>query len=559
MRKDILLKNKLAILLFIVLLAGVFRFWQLSRYPVSLTIDEAAVGYNAYSILKTGRDEHGEFLPLAFLSIGDYKPPLHIYLAVPTIAIFGLSELGVRFSMALFSTLTVISVFLLIRQLTKNEIIALLSSFFLAISPWHIHPARFSYEVTLGLFLIVTAVWLFLLAFEKKKHFLWVSAILFVLSMYAYHAERIFTPIFVLGLVIIFWKVITKHKVAILKAIVIGGILLIPLIQVLMGPAGQTRASTVFITKDPLLQSELKKDKSNQNLAGKILDNNLVVIANHWTKKYLNYFDPGFLFFSGMDFTQPGRPDVGLFYLFELPLFILGSWFVFVTRAYEHKKLVLFWLLAGPVVASLTIEEQHFARNLVTLPPFLFIISIGAWELSKMIAKQKLIFKVATYAFLTLIVVLNVGYFLNIYFINYPIQRSEYWQYGWKEAAIYAWQNNDKYREIVVDPTFGSEGPNIVGTPPAYFLFYGKYDPTLYQKSSRRTDKLSTNFENFTFRPIYWPNDRSRADTLFIGSPWVLPRKDIADSQIKSVIKFKNGVDGILIVESKGNEIIPLE
>ena len=291
MRKDILLKNKLAILLFIVLLAGVFRFWQLSRYPVSLTIDEAAVGYNAYSILKTGRDEHGEFLPLAFLSIGDYKPPLHIYLAVPTIAIFGLSELGVRFSMALFSTLTVISVFLLIRQLTKNEIIALLSSFFLAISPWHIHPARFSYEVTLGLFLIVTAVWLFLLAFEKKKHFLWVSAVLFVLSMYASHTQRIFIPLLIIGLGIIFWKQLLKHRMALIKAVVIGVILLIPLTRILFNIAGQTRANMVFITKDPSIQTELKKDKTNQNFIEKVFDNDFAIVANLWTKRYLNYFD----------------------------------------------------------------------------------------------------------------------------------------------------------------------------------------------------------------------------------------------------------------------------
>lgn len=553
-----LLKNKLVLLLFIVLLAAFFRFWQLSNYPVSLTIDEAAVGYNAYSILKTGRDEHGEFLPLSFLSIGDYKPPLHIYLAVPTVAIFGLNEFGVRFSMALISSLTVISTFLLIRQLTKNKDVALLSSFLLAISPWHIHFARFSQEGSLAIFLTTTAVWLFLRSLENKGQFLWFSAVLFVLSMYAYHTQRIFIPLLIIGLGIIFWKQLLKYKIALIKAFIIGVILLIPLTQILLSTAGQTRANMVFITKEPSIQTELKKDKTNQNFIKKVFDNDFAIVANLWTKKYLNYFDPKFLFFSGLDLTQTGRPDIGVLYLFEFPLFLYGVWLFFIKRKFSNQTLVLYWLLIGPLVASLTIEEQHILRSSVVLPIPSLLVALGIWGIWQRL-KERALLKAGTIVLGSLILVVSIGYYLNLYYVHSPIQFSEFWQYGWKDAALYAWQNKDRYREIVVDPTFGSESPNIVGTPPAYFLFYGKYDPTLYQKSPRRTSQLSTNFENFTFRPIYWPADRGRAKTLFIGSPWVLPKKDLDESQIKKIIKFKNGTDGILTVESKGNDVFPLE
>ena len=543
----------------VVLIAAFFRFWQLPNYPVSLSIDEVAVGYNAYSILKTARDEHGEFLPLAFLSIGDYKPPLHIYLAVPTIAFFGLNEIGVRFSMAFFSTLTIISVFLLIRQLVKDDSIALLSSFLLAISPWHIHFARFSHEASLGIFLIVTAVWLFLRSLEKNGHLLWFSAILFALSMYAYHAERVFTPLLVFSLVIIFWKSLRKHKAALLKAIIIGGIILIPLVNILLGTAGQTRAKSVFINKDPVLQKELHQGSENQNFVQAIFDNNVIIIANHWTKKYLNYFDPKFLFFSGMQLTQPGRPDIGVLYLFELPFLLLGAWLVFIKKIFRNTNLILLWILLGPLVASLTIEEQHIFRSSVVIPIPQLLVATGVWKIWQSIKKQRVFFRTGALMVAVAIVVISISYYLTIYYVNYPIQRSEFWQYGWKEAALYAWENKSKYREIVVDPKFGSEPPLLVGTPPAFFLFYGKYDSALYQKSPKRTDRLSTNFENFTFRPIFWKDDRERANTLYIGSPWVLPRKDIAESQIKKVIKFKNGVDGLLIVESTGSAKFPLQ
>jgi len=57
-------------ILFIIIVAGfLIRFININNYP-PLLWDEASLGYNAYSILKTGRDEYGKFLPLIFKSFG---------------------------------------------------------------------------------------------------------------------------------------------------------------------------------------------------------------------------------------------------------------------------------------------------------------------------------------------------------------------------------------------------------------------------------------------------------------------------------------------------------
>ena len=45
------------ILIGILLLAAGLRLWNLGNIPPHLTPDEASLGYNAYSILKTGKDE----------------------------------------------------------------------------------------------------------------------------------------------------------------------------------------------------------------------------------------------------------------------------------------------------------------------------------------------------------------------------------------------------------------------------------------------------------------------------------------------------------------------
>ncbi|HSW75705.1 MAG TPA: hypothetical protein VLG50_01565, partial [Candidatus Saccharimonadales bacterium] len=78
---------KLKYVLLVILFAAAFlRLYQLSSIPGSLNQDEAAIGYNAYSILKTGADEHGKFLPLSLQSFGDWKLPVYEYIDIPFIA-----------------------------------------------------------------------------------------------------------------------------------------------------------------------------------------------------------------------------------------------------------------------------------------------------------------------------------------------------------------------------------------------------------------------------------------------------------------------------------------
>ena len=139
------------ILLFsIFILGAILRFYKLGEVPQVLTRDEAAIGYNAYSILKTGKDEYGVKLPVYFLSFGDYKNPLYIYLTSLLIPVFCLNEFTVRFLSALSGSLTIIASYLLIKEFfsktqkgtedkqKRTEPVALMASFLLAISPWHI-------------------------------------------------------------------------------------------------------------------------------------------------------------------------------------------------------------------------------------------------------------------------------------------------------------------------------------------------------------------------------------------------------------------------------------
>ena len=241
---------KIKILLFsIIILSGILRIWNLNNFPAGLNADEASIGYNAYSLLTTGRDEYGKLFPLTFKSFGDYKPGLYFYTVIPFVATLGLNELAVRLPSALFGIGTVLLIFFLGKEIFKNKWVGLLSSFLLAISPWHLHFSRGGWETNAATFFITCGVWLFLKAIKNPKFFA-ISFSFFVLSLYSYHAARIVVPLLVLGLFVIYRKEISVNIKWILVSVLIGLILLIPLGLDLTKGTVFTRAGGVGLFAD---------------------------------------------------------------------------------------------------------------------------------------------------------------------------------------------------------------------------------------------------------------------------------------------------------------------
>jgi len=142
-------------------IAFTVRFYHLSSLPPGLGRDEVSVAYNAYSILKTGRDEHGRFLPLYFEAIGDQKLPVIIYISVPSVALFGLTEIGARFPFAVLGSFTVVFLYLLLKKAQSlNKLIipksvVYLAPLLLAVNPWHLAHSRAVYEIILGTFFLL--------------------------------------------------------------------------------------------------------------------------------------------------------------------------------------------------------------------------------------------------------------------------------------------------------------------------------------------------------------------------------------------------------------------
>ena len=198
-------KRTLIILLALFLLISlVFHLYKINQVPPCLNADEAAHGYNAYSILKTGRDEYGNFLPLRFRSFEDYKLPLYVYLSVPFIKIFGLNDFSIRFLNLIIGILLVPLMYLVVKEIFNDQKIALIASFLTSVSPWIYILSRHAHEGALCAFFTLLSIY-FLIKFNKKLRFfdfLLTNASL-LLAIFSYHTGRIFLIFIILYQIII--------------------------------------------------------------------------------------------------------------------------------------------------------------------------------------------------------------------------------------------------------------------------------------------------------------------------------------------------------------------
>lgn len=536
------------ILMGILLLALGLRLWSLATVPPSPDWDEAALGYNAYSILHTGKDEYGKWFPVIFRSFDDYKPGLYIYLIIPFIKIFGLSLFATRLPAAIFGILSVLGTYLLVKKLFLHERYALLSAFFLAICPWHIQFTHAAFEASVGVTFNIFAVYFFLIGLEKPKY-MFLSIFSAVLGIYVYQSEKVFIPLLFIGLISIYWKQLwSLPKKYLASFVIFGVILLLPLVSfTLSNNAVFARAAGVSILSDTndILKNTSNRliiDKSQKDYLGLIFDNRRLLFTKEVVANYFSHFDLNWLFITG-DIERHHAPGMGLLYLWDLPFILLGIWNI-VFGNYEKKtKLIIFsWFLLVPIPAAVTTGVPHAIRTINFLPLYSIFIAVGSIIAFRTITTwRNQIMRVIVYIIILLTFVFNMTYYLNQYFIQQNYFNSEFWQYGYASIVPDVQQLSSKYTKIVI-----SNQPSMDQSY-MFFLFYLQYPPKKYQEESQKVSggfRENHTFSKYEFRPIIWSQE-IKPKTLFIGRPSDFP------SGVKKLkeVNYLNGKPAIDIVE----------
>lgn len=476
------------ILIIILVVASFLRLWGLDKVPVSLFGDEVDVGYQAYSILKTGRDYYGNFLPIHFHSLAEWRTPLYLYSAVPTVAVFGVSPLGVRLPAAIFGILGVLVFYFLIKEITGKENLSLVSTSVLAFSPWHIQYSRAGFEVTQLLFFLFLGLLFFFKGIKNGK-FLWISAVAFALTPWVYSTAKLFTPILLLFLLIGYWKQILKvskkHLIFAFLALALVGL---PIVYGTLFGGGSQRFEYIGIFTDPVIESEVgtargidarargeKGTGLNPTLVDRIIHNKFTFVGNNLITNYLQPFSFDFLFNKGDPNPRHSINGMGEFYKVEAVALIVGVVLFFSSKNFElkTKTLFAFWILAGIFPASLTRDGgNHATRLILILPPLVFLISYGLVAGYGLIPPK--LRKLSALIYLGFWILCFLLYQHNFWSHN-PTYSERWWHAGYKEAFSYVKENQSNYDKVVI--TTAAEPPWI------FFAGFYNYDPSSWQKN----------------------------------------------------------------------------
>lgn len=515
-------------LLIVILLTAFFlRFYKLSTIPDGFFDDESAIGYNAYSILKTGRDEWGQFLPLYFKSTGEYKLPGYIYLTIPFILIFGLNEFAIRFLSALAGFFTILVTFFLARHLAikifkskKADLVGIISALFLTFEPWHVHFSRIALEANLSLFFVILGFYLLLSTKKIKSKKSIFGFFLLSLSFFTYLASRIFVPLLSIFLLIIYKNKKEERK----KWLVNLFIFLSLFLSLFLNAESLSRAKGISIlhpfVKEGIEGRICEKIEEHQkfNPFLRLIHNKPIEYGQRVLKQYLNHFSPDFLFFKGDQFNKRfSIPFMGNLLLFELPFFLAGLYFLLSKKHYFMPL----WLISAPVPSALSFQSPSSVRSIFILPAFQIIAAVGIIYLFEKFSKKSYLRKLFVFSFGPLLII-NIIYFLDNYFVHQLIHKPYNWDYDFKKMALQAKELESDYDEIII----GKEGATC-----SHILFFRKVDPSnIWKRIERR--KLDVfgfeppeRFGKYYFNPKCPIDDSSRKNILYICKKYVNEEK----------------------------------
>lgn len=527
-------KKEIIALFLILVLATFLRFWQLTKFPPGFSADEATIGYNAYSVLKTGRDEYGGFLPLSFKSFSDYQAPLYTYVTIPFIAILGLNELAVRLPSALAGIATIILVYLLLLRLFQDKRLALLGAFFLAISPWHIFFSRGAWQTNLATFCMTAGVYFFVAGLKKGK-LLPFSVLAFLASLYAYQSQRLVVPLLGFLVIIFYWQQLVKHKKALIVSAILGFIIFIPIIFILKSTAGQARFKGVSVFTDvgPVnrINQDRGEDLNSNGVIAKVFHNKIQTFSTIIAKNYLEHFGPTFLFISGDPIGRQNIPEFGVIYIFEAVLLPLGLIYAIGNKRFSKSKIILLWLLVAPVASAITFQTPNALRAENMSVPLAIVSAFGACLLIEYLIKKNVYLKYTLLPVSCVVVVYFFTAMLHQYYTHIPKRYGLEWEYGFGKMLSFVAKEQNQYSKIIITDRY--DQPYILT------LFYLAYDPKRYQtipKHISEIDKFgfttTRSFDKFEFKKINWDQDSRLGNTLIIGTGQEIPQNAKFQNQV---------------------------
>ncbi len=494
------------------LLAAFVRLYNLEVAPLGTIPDEVALGYDAYSLLKTGYDHHGDVWPLYFRNYNDYSPGISYYAALPSIAIFGLKLWAVRLPFALLGIGTTIFTALLASELFASvgklaaRRIGIIAGLFTAISPWAVTQARLAMPVSTLSFFFLGGLWLWLRAVRQLEEkaitekalpppnspgrlvglTLFGSGLMLGIAVWTYPTMKVFIALLLVGMIWIYRRLLwPRPNLDILRW------WLPPFVVVCLPFTVEALTNWANLN--------WRFAQISVWTAGGKPEDPLTALGIFVTN-YLAHYDPLRLFFKltgDYTVTNSSRPALigielpalAIPALVGLSILVFGkSW-----RKLSTVRLILVWLVVFPIADSLVrgeVPDEMRAQSGVGL--FEIVAAFGVWWIWEKWAGVKLRWpgvrsqKKILAGLFGVAMTVSVTAWLHYSFVTDPVYPLTYFRYGFGEALTEAQKRLPPGSDSRICVEYSSQAY-------MYALFYSRFDPATYQAYARQNDPLKQN------------------------------------------------------------------
>jgi hypothetical protein len=515
--------------LFLLLVAFGLRFWRLDKSPASLYVDEVDLGYQARSLLATGKDYRGGEGLVIVKSFNADRLPMSVWGAMLSTKFFADPFYQVRGGSALVGVIVVLTAAVLVWYWSRNSFLVLVTTFVFAVSPWMIQFSRIGFE---GMYEVLMVLLVFVgwqLYLSKRDWGLLVFVMSLGLSLYTYRSMSLLVWVLVFVFLLIYRKDFLKIG---WKKIVVGTIIFLLLAvphywKTVLKPSDELRINQISIFSDKLIPIKVIRNRElasgdyesdqigrSATLWSKVFYNKPISYLDALTNNYLKAWSNEFLFVSGDPNPRHAPGGMGMLYAIDVIGLFAGLWYFVQNRKDKFLQSIAAALLLAPFGSIITEGGgTHAHRLLVFGVLLLLVVSIGWWQ----IVSQMILWRWP----LIVLYVFSVCFYIVKYQVNYPYETFRSFGYGYKEMSHEVKKIESSFEKI--------EFTQSMDPPIFYYLFWNNVAPDrVIAYGTNFSDSTIKNQELDKYKALEWPEGIKFApDLLQKNTLYVLTQKEL--------------------------------
>lgn len=448
--KELLIKNLLLIV--ILLVTSFLHFRALDSVPPGMSHDEVVYALSAKTFQIEGVDISGTSLPMGLFRTeteGNISMLPLIFLS-PFYYIFDIGQETARLPYVFFIYLSGFAVYLIAKNLFKDEKIGIIALFLFLMAPWSFFLARFAAEPPVALMFYL---WGIASLFYFKKRKLLISFLIFILAFFSYHGGKIlFIPLIIVCLVYFYFQKRVNKKESLLfltSSVLVFAAFVMISFSLPGGIAGERKDEIFFLNLDFLSEAVNKRREITlENYLTPIFVNKATMSAEIFFQKYITAFSPKLLFLEGDTRLAYAFFYHGLLYRFDSIFIIVGAGFLFYKRRKEGLFLLGLLLIAPLPSAVNGVKDSYVNRSFMMILPLILFSSYGVYYAYNLLSHK--INRIVVFTLLFICMSFFISNFLFFYFFQYPTAAGDSFALGEKVVSEFVNRSAKNGRKNIV-------------------------------------------------------------------------------------------------------------